>query len=72
MTSSVSEPVIEASNLVKVYKEGQIKAVDSLNLKIGKGEIYALIGANGSGKTTTINMITGCLFPTSGSITVLG
>jgi ABC-2 type transport system ATP-binding protein len=72
LTSSVSEPVIEASNLVKVYKEGQIKAVDSLNLRIGKGEIYALIGANGSGKTTTINMITGCLFPTSGSITVLG
>jgi ABC-2 type transport system ATP-binding protein len=41
-------------------------------LKIRKGEIYALIGANGSGKTTTINMLTGSLFPTSGEIRVLG
>ena len=48
------EPVIETSNLVKIYEEGTIKAVDGLNLKIGRGEIYALIGANGSGKTTTI------------------
>lgn len=66
------ELVIEASNLVKVYKEGEIRAVNGLDLKIGKGKIYALIGANGSGKTTTINMLTGCLFPTSGSIKILG
>jgi ABC-2 type transport system ATP-binding protein len=66
------ETVIETSNLVKVYKEGAIRAVDGLNLRIGKGEIYALIGANGSGKTTTINMLTGSLFPTSGQIQILG
>jgi len=66
------ETVIETSNLVKVYKEGAIRAVDGLNLRIVKGEIYALIGANGSGKTTTINMLTGSLFPTSGQIHVLG
>jgi ABC-2 type transport system ATP-binding protein len=65
------ELVIETTNVVKVYKEGQIKAVDDLNLKIGKGEIYALIGANGSGKSTTINMMTGALYPTSGTIKVL-
>jgi len=68
----MQEPAIETVNLAKTYKEGKIKAVDGLNLKISRGEIYALIGANGSGKTTTINMITGCLFPTSGTITVLG
>ena len=68
----IEEPVIETSNLVKIFKEGTIKAVDNLNLKIGKGEIYALIGANGSGKTTTISMLTGSLFPTSGKIRVLG
>lgn len=66
------ETVIETSNLTKIYKEGKIKAVDGLNLKIRKGEIYALIGANGSGKSTTINMITGSLYPTSGKIKVLG
>lgn len=74
MTQSLvsHESAVETTNLVKVYKEGQIKAVDNLNLKIDRGEIYALIGANGSGKTTTINMVTGSLYPTSGSIKVLG
>jgi ABC-2 type transport system ATP-binding protein len=66
------EHVIETSSLTKIYKEGQIKAVDNLNLKISRGEIYALIGANGSGKSTTINMLTGALFPTAGTIKVLG
>jgi ABC-2 type transport system ATP-binding protein len=67
-----TETVIETLNLAKTYKEGKIKAVNDLNLKIQKGEIYALIGANGSGKTTTINMMTGSLFPTSGTIKILG
>jgi ABC-type multidrug transport system ATPase subunit len=50
-STRAEESVIETSNLVKVYREGAIKAVDGLNLKIKKGEIYALIGSNGSGKT---------------------
>ena len=66
------EYVIRTADLVKVYKEGNIRAVDGLNLQIRRGEIYALIGANGSGKTTAINMRTGALFPTSGTIDVLG
>jgi ABC-2 type transport system ATP-binding protein len=66
------EFAIETNNLTKIYKEGQIKAVNGLNLKIQRGEIYALIGANGSGKTSTINMLTGSLYPTLGKITVLG
>lgn len=49
-----------------------IRAVDGLDLKIRRGEVYALIGANGSGKTTTVNMLTGALSPTSGWIRVLG
>lgn len=67
-----AEYVIETKELVKVYKTGKIKAVDELNLRIKKGEIYALIGANGSGKTTSLNMISGALFPTSGEIKVFG
>ena len=67
-----TEYVIETQDLVKIYKTGKVKAVDGLNLKIKKGEIYALIGANGSGKTTSLNMISGALFPTSGNIKVLG
>ena len=69
---SDTELVIETRNLVKIYKEGNIKAVDGLNLNIRKGEIYAFIGANGSGKTTAIKMLTGVLDPTSGSINVFG
>ena len=67
-----SEYAIETQNLVKIYKTGKVKAVDGLNLKIKKGEIYALIGANGSGKTTSLNMIVGAMFPTEGEIKVLG
>lgn len=63
---------IETQDLVKIYKTGKVKAVDGLNLRINIGEIYALIGANGSGKTTSLNMISGALFPTSGIIKVLG
>ena len=69
--SIASDYVIETNNLVKIYKTGKIKAVDCLNLRIKKGEIYALIGANGSGKTTSLNMISGALYPTSGDISVL-
>lgn len=64
--------IIETSELTKIYKRGKVLAVNKLNLRIREGEIYALIGANGSGKTTTINMLTGALFPTSGTIHVLG
>jgi ABC-2 type transport system ATP-binding protein len=67
-----TETAIETINLAKTYKEGKIRAVNGLNLKIQKGEIYALIGANGSGKTTTINMMIGSLYPTSGTIKVFG
>ena len=66
------EYAIETRNLVKHYSKGTVKAVNGLDLKIRKGEIYAFIGANGSGKTTTIDMISGVLLPTSGEMTVWG
>ena len=69
---SFSDFLIETQNLVKIYKQGNVKAVDGLNLRIYEGEIYAFIGANGSGKTTAIKMLTGMLDPTSGSIRVFG
>jgi ABC-2 type transport system ATP-binding protein len=67
-----SEIIVQTVDLVKVYKQGKVRAVDALNLVIRRGEIYALIGANGTGKTTTIKMITGVLAPTSGTIKVFG
>ena len=47
-------------------------AVDHLDLKIGTGEVFGLLGPNGSGKTTTIRMLCGLMTPTAGSATVAG
>jgi ABC-2 type transport system ATP-binding protein len=64
--------IIETNSLTKHFDKGQVKAVNNLNLKVRKGEIYAFIGANGTGKSTALNMIAGILKPTSGEIKVLG
>jgi ABC-2 type transport system ATP-binding protein len=63
-------PVIEASGLVKRY--GRFPAVDGIDLTIGKGEVFGLLGPNGSGKTTTILLLLGLTEPTAGTIRVLG
>lgn len=62
--------MIEVKNLSKTY--GRIKAVNDVSLSIGKGELFGLLGPNGSGKTTMIKMLTGQIKPTSGSLRVHG
>ena len=57
--------VILTENLCKYFKK--VKAVDSISISIGKGEIYGFLGLNGAGKTTTIRMLLGMIRPTSGS-----
>ncbi len=66
------ELAIKTIDLHKIYKRDNVHAVNGINLKIPRGEIYAFIGANGSGKTTTIDMLCGILNPTSGEITIWG
>ncbi|HEY9062585.1 MAG TPA: ABC transporter ATP-binding protein [Pseudobacteroides sp.] len=61
--------MIELNNVSKTYG-GKLKAVDSLNLKVQKGEIFGFLGPNGAGKTTTIKMITGILNCDSGTIKI--
>ena len=61
---------VEVEDLVKVYDK--FLAVDNLNFKIGKGEIFGLLGSNGAGKTTTLQVLTGLLKPTSGRVHVGG
>ncbi len=61
---------IHAMGLRKVF--GHLAAVDGLDLTVGRGEVFGLLGPNGSGKTTTIRMLTGLLAPTSGTATVDG
>ncbi len=59
--------VIEIQGLTKTYKSGQ-KALDAVDLSIGKGEIFALLGPNGAGKTTMISIVCGIVTPTSGTV----
>lgn len=62
--------VIETADLTKHY--GPVVAVDGLTLQLQAGEVFGLLGPNGSGKTTTILMLLGLTDPTSGSVRVLG
>ncbi len=64
------EYVLETENLGISF--GGLKAVQSVNLKIKKNEIYGLIGPNGAGKTTVFNMLTGVYQPTTGTFRLMG
>ena len=62
--------MIEAVHLCKRY--GAQTAVEDIHFSVSPGEIVGLIGHNGSGKTTTMRMLTGCLDPTSGDVLIDG
>ena len=62
--------MIEVNNLVKRY--GNHTAVDHLSFKIEKGKIYGFLGPNGAGKSTTMNMITGYIASTEGTVKIDG
>ena len=66
----MSESAVKVTNLVKRYNE--LVAVDHLNLEIKEGEIFGLLGPNGSGKTTTINCILSLLAYDKGDIEIFG
>src|ERR1043165_3968230 len=70
------EVVVETRKLTKIYRDfwGRQKkiALRALNLQVYRGEIFGLLGPNGSGKTTTIKLLLGLLFPTDGDALVFG
>lgn len=66
----MEEAILRINNLTKQYKG--ITVVDNVGLKINKGVIYGLVGANGAGKTSLIRMLTGQAQPTSGEISLFG
>jgi ABC-type Fe3+/spermidine/putrescine transport system ATPase subunit len=72
----MSEVIVETRNLSKVYRDfwgrQKVRALKALDLEIRQGEIFGLLGPNGSGKTTTIKLLLGLLFPTSGKALVFG
>lgn len=67
---SEREQVVVAESLTKRY--GETLAVDALSLSVAAGEVYALVGANGAGKSTTIRMLTGLSLPDEGTARVCG
>ena len=70
------EPVIKIRNLSKIYRDfwgrPKVQALNSLSLDVQKGEVFGLLGPNGSGKPTTMKLLLGLLFPAGGDITILG
>jgi ABC-2 type transport system ATP-binding protein len=75
-TLSGSEHVIETVDLTKVYRDfwgrARLRALDRLNLSVRRGELFGLLGPNGSGKTTTIKLLLGLIRSTGGSARVFG
>lgn len=70
MSNSSSDFVIEGRGLTRYF--GRKCAVNQVDLAVPRGSIYALLGRNGSGKTTTIRMLMGLMSPTRGEASVLG
>src|SRR3954452_23051217 len=70
------EVIVETRKLTKIYRDfwGRQKktALRALNIEIRRGEVFGLLGPNGSGKTTTIKLLLGLLFPTDGEAFVFG
>ena len=63
---NTQNPILEVSNLWKTF--GAVVAANDINIDVHAGEVIGIIGANGAGKTCFVNMVTGYLKPTSGSI----
>lgn len=70
MNSSRSEPLLSAQKLSKRW--GGLLAVDNVSLELYRSQVHAVIGTNGAGKSTMINLLSGEFAPTSGEITLLG
>jgi len=68
--SAQTATIIETSNLIRRFDA--LTAVDRLNLQVGEGEIFGLVGPDGAGKTTTLRLLSGLLDPTEGQVTVAG
>jgi beta-exotoxin I transport system ATP-binding protein len=64
-------PAIETSGLSKTYGGG-VRALDGLDLRVERGEVFGYLGPNGAGKSTSIRLLLGLIHPTAGRATVLG
>jgi len=74
--TTITDAVVEARGLTKVFRDfwGRPKAyaVNGIDLVVRPGQVFGLLGPNGSGKSTTVKLLLGLLYPTRGSVRVLG
>jgi ABC-2 type transport system ATP-binding protein len=63
---------IEARDLVKTYRKGEVRALDGLNLTVEEGTVLGVLGPNGAGKTTAVRILSTLITPDSGTATVAG
>jgi ABC-2 type transport system ATP-binding protein len=68
----MSDYAVEALDVVRTFKDGEVRALDGVSLHVPTGEVFGLLGPNGSGKTTMVRILSTILSPTSGSATVNG
>ncbi len=72
MEKSVALRIKELTKIFHIGKNKDVTALDNLSLEIEEGEIFGLLGPNGSGKTTALKLILGLLFPTKGEVEIFG
>jgi ABC-2 type transport system ATP-binding protein len=68
----MSNYAVEALDIVRTFKDGEVRALDGVTLRVERGEVFGLLGPNGSGKTTMIRILSTILKPTSGTALVNG
>ena len=68
----MSTPIIKVENLSKTYSKAKVAAVDKISFEVFEGEFFCLLGVNGAGKSTTINIICTLLEKTSGNVEIDG
>ncbi len=68
----MSDFAVEANNVVRSFNDGDVQALKGVSLRVPRGEVFGLLGPNGSGKTTMVRILSTILSPTAGSATVEG
>jgi ABC-2 type transport system ATP-binding protein len=68
----MSDYAVETFNIVRTFDDGDVRALDDVSLHVPKGQVFGLLGPNGSGKTTMVRILSTILSPTSGKATVAG
>ena len=66
------EFAVEALNIVRTFKDGEVRALDDVTLHVPQGQVFGLLGPNGSGKTTMVRILSTIILPTSGTATENG